>query len=374
MLTECYRPVINGITHSVSLCKREMERVGHQVTVFTFGNLDYRDQEERVLRSSGIRIADTGYYFGLEHSQRARRELAEMDILHVHHPFSSGQIALRHGRRLGTPVVFTNHSRYDLYANAYFPSVPPVLIRTAVERYMLSFTADCDLVVAPSRGLRDVAVDWGVESEIVIIPNGIDLDRLYHPADGLSRTDLGIPEEATLLIHTGRFGPEKNLAMLVDAFEQVARAAPDVYLLFVGGGPLEDEIQERAAGLDHVRFAGWVEYDEVPSHLALGDIFCTASVTEVHPLVVIEALAAGLPVVGVHSPGVSDTVRDGVDGYLTTLDLDEFVAAILQMVGDPARRRKMAAHARDQSREYDIRTTASAYLREYERLIRGREG
>jgi glycosyltransferase involved in cell wall biosynthesis len=112
-----------------------------------------------------------------------------------------------------------------------------------------------------------------------------------------------------------------------------------------------------------------VPYEEVPAYLALADFFVTASVTEVHPLSVIEALAAGLPVLGIHSPGISDTVRDTVDGFLTTHDLASFTAVMVRLLLQPELRAPMAANARERSRNYDIRISVSTLLDHYRRLV-----
>jgi glycosyltransferase involved in cell wall biosynthesis len=346
-----------------------MERAGHQVSVFTFGNLDYEDRERDILRSPGIPLADSGYFFSLEYNQAARRKLAEMDLLHIHHPFASGQAGLRHGKRLNLPIVFTNHTRYDLYAETYFPRVPPALINRVLARYMTAFTADCDLVIAPSNGLRKVALGWGVCDDMLVIPNGVDLDRLRNPQPSISRAALDIPDGSTVLLYSGRLSPEKNLNLLFDAFECASKAEPDLFLLVVGGGPLEDSLQRRADVLGRVHMAGWVEYDDVPTYLALGDCFVTASVTEVHPMVVLEAMGAGMPVVGIRSPGISDSVRDGVDGLLTRLDRDELAAAILKIARKREMRDVMAHEARQRSQVFDIRLTACALLDQYARLV-----
>jgi 1,2-diacylglycerol 3-alpha-glucosyltransferase len=370
MLTDVYKPVINGVTNSVALCKREMERVGHEVYVFTFGDQDHKDDEANVIRAPSIPLSDTGYHLGLLYSRQARDKLQEMDILHAHHPFFSGRLATRYGRQFNLPIVFTNHTRYDLHARAYLPFVPPSLTALALEALMPPFTALCDLVVAPSEGLRRIAVEWGVVQEhVVVIANGIDLDHFHNPKRPLGRHELGIPDDAIVLVYCGRLGPEKNLPFLLSAFGGAAQAVPNLFLLIIGGGPDEGRVRERAAAMPGVRFAGPVAYDQIPRYLAVGDVFATASVTEVHPLSVIEALAAGLPVLGIRSPGISDTVTDGIDGYLTDHDLAAYTAMMVRLLLEPGRRRAMAAEARVRSRAYDIRLTAAALLSHYERLI-----
>ncbi len=369
MLTDVYKPVINGITNFISLCKATMEAAGHQVFVFTFGQLDYHDEEARIVRSPAVPLSDTGYYFSLMYSRPAREQLREMDILHVHHPFMSGRLAIQYGRQFNLPVVYTNHTRYDLYAQAYLPLIPPALTHAALETFMPSFATLCDLVLAPSAGVKRVLQELGVEKEIVVVPNGIDLERLSQPATRISRAALGVPDDATLLMYCGRLGPEKNLDFLLKAFAGAAVAVPDAHLVLVGGGPEEQELRERAVNMPRVTLTGEVVYDEVPGYLAAADIFVTPSVTEVHPLSVIEALAAGLPVLGIHSPGISDTVRHALDGYLTAHDLPSYTAMLVRMLLEPERRAEMAATARQRSQQYDIRATVSTLLAQYERLI-----
>jgi glycosyltransferase involved in cell wall biosynthesis len=369
MLTEMYKPVINGVTNSVALCKREMEAAGHQVTIFTLGHQDYVDDEPRVIRSPAIPLSDSGYHLGLVYSRQAREKLPEMDILHAHHPFISGRMAIRYGRQFNLPIVFTNHTRYDLYAQAYLPLLPPTLTAMASESYMAAFTTLCDLVVAPSEGLKQVALGWGVKGKVVVVPNGVDLDRLYSPSKQIPRAQLNIPDEASVLIYCGRLGPEKNLDFLLQAFKGAVSAVPEAFLLLIGGGSEEEALREKAAEIHRVRFAGPVDYDDVPAYLAIGDIFVTASVTEVHPLSVIEALAVGLPVLGIRSPGISDTVRDGVDGHLTDHELAAFTAMMVRTLLEPARWQSMAVQARERSKVYDARTTANTLLSHYEQLI-----
>ena len=97
---------------------------------------------------------------------------------------------------------------------------------------------------------------------------------------------------------------------------------------------------------DRVRFVGMIPYDKLPSHLAMCDAFVTASVTEVHPLSVIEAMGAGLPVLGIDSPGVGDSILDCETGLLATNDLASFTARLTYLCMDSAQRKIMGSAAR----------------------------
>jgi glycosyltransferase involved in cell wall biosynthesis len=119
---------------------------------------------------------------------------------------------------------------------------------------------------------------------------------------------------------------------------------------------------------DRVRFIGMIPYDRLPSYLALCDAFVTASVTEVHPLSVIEGMATGLPVLGIDSPGVGDSIVDGETGLLATNDIASFTAKLTYLCMDKGLRTKMGFAAREASAQYDIERTTKIMLGHYGRL------
>ena len=379
MLIDMYKPYVSGVTNHVSLTKHALEARGHKAFVFTFGGESYDDDELYVVRSPGLpfKVRDQGVQVSYRYSRQAQRKLRSMDVLHAHHPFVSGPLALRYARSRGIPVVFTNHTRYDLYAQHYLPSfIPDSVSQSLLQTYLPSFCQRCDLVVAPSPGIAAVMKDLGVTNDIKVIPNGIDLSPYQAPpATSLTRAELGLPDDSVLVMYLGRLGPEKNLTFLVRAFAGVAAAFPGAVLALVGGGPEADNLRDLAEknGLGaRVRLFGQVDYAAVPAYLRLADVFVTASQTEVHPLSLIEAMAAGLPSLGITSPRVGDTIVDGVNGLLSTPDLAVFTAKLVRLVLEPATRQRLARGALESSRLYDITRTAGLLLAEYERLAEHR--
>ena len=181
-LTEVYKPVTNGVTNCIALYKRVFESWGHAVFVFTLGFEDYEDDELRVIRSPAIPLSDTGYHLSFLFSRRARRKIRTMDVLHVHHPFIVGRQAARLGRRYGIPIVYTNHTRYHVQARYYAPVIPEGLSWAFLEAYLPGFTDQCDLVVVPSVGIRDVLRKLGVTCHVEVISNGIDVARFRRTA------------------------------------------------------------------------------------------------------------------------------------------------------------------------------------------------
>ena len=375
MMADAYKPHVSGITNYIELNKRHLERAGHDVFVFTFGDLENHDDEPRVVRSPGLPLQNTGYYLSFRYSREAKRLLQSMDVIHVHHPFLSGRLALRYARPLRIPVVFTNHTRYDLYAQAYLPLMPEEISDGLLRAYMPNFCNAVDLVISPSAGMEKILRGLDVKSNIAIVPNGVELER-FHAAEPLSRADFGFRAEDVLFIYVGRFGPEKNLDFLLRAFNSVSKAFTQARLLLLGDGPTRARIESLAASLGlsgRVRFEGLVAYENLPAYLAMCDAFVTASVTEVHPLSVIEAMGAGLPVLGIHSPGVGDTVEDGVTGFLSGEDASDFAVKMTRLLFERDLRKKMGAAAREESTQYAIVRTTRIMLRYYEKLIHDAE-
>jgi 1,2-diacylglycerol 3-alpha-glucosyltransferase len=373
MMADVYKPHVSGITNYITLNKRALERSGHQVYVFTFGDLDYADDEERVIRSPGVPLLDTGFYLSLRYSAAARKLINHMDLVHVHHPFLSGSLALRYCRRRGIPLIFTNHTRYDLYAQAYLPVLPDVFGETALEAYLPSFCRACDLVITPSPGMRAVLNRFGVNTPIDVVPNGVDLGPFTNPTKIEAAESYGLREEDVVLIYTGRLGPEKNLIFLLRAFNGAAQAFENVKLLLVGDGPERDNLEDRVNHMgiqDRVVFTGMVPYHSLPGYLALADAFVTASVTEVHPLSVIEAMAVGLPVLGIQSPGVGDTIENGKTGFIVPEeDLAAFTARMARMITQGEERRDMGARAREAAQIYSIERTTEMLLERYTSVV-----
>jgi 1,2-diacylglycerol 3-alpha-glucosyltransferase len=372
MMADTYKPYVSGITTYIDLNKRALEEAGHEVYVFTFGDLDFKDNEARVVRSPGVPLADTGFYLSLRYKTAYKKLLQTMDVVHVHHPFLSGRLALRYCRPKQIPVIFTNHTRYDLYAQARMPLMPIEVSQSMLQAYMPDFCSAVDLVISPSAGMEKILRQYGVEGHVEVVPNGANL-KPFHNAMPCSRAGFGFNEDDLLLVYAGRIAPEKNIDFLLQSFAGVSKVIPNVYLLIIGGGQKEheEELKQLPGELgiqDRVRFTGMVPYNKLPSYLAMCDVFVTASVTEVHPFTVIEAMAAGLPIMGIDSPGVGDSVTDGETGLLSTEDIASYTAKLTYLCLNRDLQKKMGAPARVASQQYSIERTTKLMLQHYSRL------
>lgn len=373
MMVDSYKPYISGITNYVEVNKQYLEKAGHEVFVFTFGDLEYEDNETNIIRSPGLALADTGFYLSMRYSRNAKKLLQSMDVVHVHHPFLSGRLALRYCRPANVPIVFTNHSRYDLYAQAYLPMMPEEVSLGLLQSYMPPFCKAVDLVITPSPGMETVLRELKVEGTIEIVPNGVDLTS-FQNATPLNRETFGYKPDDILIVYAGRIALEKSLPFLIDAFSGIAKALPNTHLILIGGGvqQYEEEIRNYVEAQNlpgRIHMTGKIPYNQLPAYLAMCDIFATASITEVHPLSVIEAMGAGLPTMGIESVGVGDTVQDGITGFLSTHDLPAFTAKLTRLCLDLNLRQQMSRSAREASSVYAIERTTGLMLEQYEKLV-----
>jgi 1,2-diacylglycerol 3-alpha-glucosyltransferase len=373
MLADIYKTQVSGVTHSIALSKLWLEKAGHEVFVFTFGDDEVVDHELNIIRTAGVPVVDTGIYLNLRYNRYARHLLYTMDIVHVHHPFVSGSLALRYCVPRNIPIVFTNHTRYDLLAQAYLPLLPEPIGEAALKAYLSPFYRACDLVIIPSPSMRAILVEhFGLDSPVEVIPNGLDLSSYRAQIEPVERTQLGFSPGDIVIIYVGRLSPEKNLPLLLRAFYGVTNTFDNIRLLIVGDGP---ERENLAAQLKHMHiqervcFTGMVAYDEVPAYLRTADIFVTPSSAETFGLSTIEAMAAGLPVLGIDAPGTTDVIENGINGLISSDDLALFTAKLVYLSTDDELRHRLGQQGRLASQQYDVQATTKILIERYQRLI-----
>lgn len=367
ILSDLYSPHVSGITVFISMYQKTLEASGHEAHVFTFGPPGYPEQEPHVHRTPGMAIGKTGFYFAPRHNSRNRDLIRSMDLLHTMHPFVSGTLAFRYRRSPSTPVVFTSQTRYDLYLRHSLPGVLWPAARLLLRAYMPRFCRRCALVIAPSTSGILMLRDLGVMGNLEIIPNPVDLE-LFRSADPAKQPAKG----RIRAVYLGRLAAEKNLAFLLRAFSLAVSSCPVLDLVLIGEGPERSSLATLARSLriaERVTFLGERPHRELPALLREYDLFLTASTTEVHPLSLIEAMAAGLPIVAIAADGISETVRDGVNGLLSADSPEDFSDKICRVVHDPAFGRTLAAGAVRTAQGYDIRHLTQRHLERFASLL-----
>ena len=176
------------------------------------------------------------------------------------------------------------------------------------------------LPVTETRGTDLIKKDYGINKNVIYMRNSIELDDFKNPNRQKVREKYGIKENEKLLIYVGRMAPEKNIPFMLDSFKKISEKNPSK-LLIVGEGSEIENLKQYAKdhGLENKAiFTGRVEYKEIPNYYGASDLFIMTSTTEVKPLALLEAMATGLPIIAVSACGASDTIQDGLNGYLTS--------------------------------------------------------
>jgi glycosyltransferase involved in cell wall biosynthesis len=224
---------------------------------------------------------------------------------------------------------------------AWRAGVPHVLsgIRVADRRGRLRLRLDrwterfVEKHVCVSRAAADFSTkESGLNpAKVVVIPNGVDL-AAFRNAEPADLAKFGVPAGAKVVLSVGRLDPQKDPLTLLAAFEQVAQQVENSHLLFVGNGPLEGEIRTRIAASklgERIHLTGWQR--DVPGLLKAADVFALASRFEGMPNAVLEAGAAGVPVVATAAEGVSEILENGRSGWLVGIgDVSKMAASIAE--------------------------------------------
>jgi len=345
MVTNTFTPHVGGVARSIESFVSGYRARGHRVLVVAPEYPEQPPDETDVIRVPAIQnFNDSDFSLPMPPAGLLSGRLEEFrpEIVHSHHPFLLGSTALRVAAAWNIPVVFTHHTRYDLYTHNL--SSESRLLKRFVVGLAVEYCNLCDAVIAPSQSISEMLHEYGVKTRIEVIPTGVDFDRFAHH-DGLEfRARLGIDEGVFLVGHVGRLSQEKNLGFLAEAVAAFLARQPRAHFLLVGKGPLEDEIRQLFVDhhlADRLHCTGVLEGEELVNAYAAMDVFAFASQSETQGMVVTEAMAAGVPVVAVDASGVRDVVRDGRNGRLLPVeDVDDFCDALAWVAALPPTRRK----------------------------------
>jgi len=363
---ESYLPYLSGVTIATDALARGLTEADHQVLLVVprpAGEPPSGASDEPAVTwlpsYQGPPPAPPGYRIPLPIPSAALREARDFqpDIVHAQSPFISGLMARQTARALGSPLVFTHHTRFRDYRHYLGPLAAPGA--ALMSAYLHRFWLGCAAIIAPGSDLaNEISTEIGPRPRPLVraIPTGLDLDRISALPEGHPRREAGwTPGVDFVIASVGRLAREKNVDVLLEAFVEAAKGRPDLRFLLIGAGPLEEMVRGRAQRPDlrgRLFVTGQQSRDHALGLLKACELFAFASRTETQGLVLAEALACGVPVVALEGPGVRDTVRDGVDGVVVPRHPESgaperLASALLDLAKDRQRRDTMSRNARD---------------------------
>ncbi|KJV37136.1 glycosyltransferase family 4 protein [Luteibacter yeojuensis] len=313
IVTETYAPDVNGVALTVQSLARGLVRRGHAVDLIRPthpGTPPLADAGMDVLAVEGASVPRyAGLRFGLPARFRIeRRWRAERpDAIYVATEGPLGWSAVSAARRLGIPVATGFHTRFDFYVGHYgFGAFTPV-----VRRYLARFHRRAQTTLVPTGQLAGELNDLGVH-DVRVLRRAVDTVR-FHPErrDDALRASWGAGPDTPVMLCVGRVAPEKNLHVVINAWEALRRRVPDARCIIVGDGPDRATLEAAHPG---VMFAGTRRGDDLAAFYASADLFVFPSLTETFGNVVLEAMASGVPVVAYAEAAAREYIRNGQNG------------------------------------------------------------
>ena len=359
MISDVYFPRINGVSTSIETFRRELSTLGvrsHLIAPAYPGedaNADitrvkskkvWLDPEDRMMRYRDI--------VRLAQSLRGRK----FDLIHIHTPFIAHYAGLALARELRLPCVLTYHTLFEEYLHHYIPFMPRAWSRPLARRFSREQCNAVNQVIVPSSAMLERLRAYGVRTPIEVLPTGIPLTQFTTRDASGFRSQYAIDPKRPVMLFVGRVAFEKNLAFLLRVIEIARGSHPEILLVIAGQGPAESRLKRltRKLGLENnVRFIGYLDrVRELPACYCAAEAFVFASDTETQGLVLLEAMAAGVPVISTAVMGTRDILAPERGALVAPQDAAGFAATISRLLGDAALRARLADEAPQYAREW----------------------
>ena len=412
--TDVYYPMINGVAVFSKNLATGLKKRGHQVMVltpsisgkfsvekdpncnFTVVRLKstrmylYPDQIEKIPNDKkilGIKMPQFLYKNGLHVSYNPysdiRRVLEDFkpDIIHNQ---TSGPLALaifRYAKKRNVPIVMTDHTYPDnLTQQVKLPKFAKKPINAAMNAYFMSFLRRSEYATLPTKqAITDLLPKnhHSFKVPVEALSYGIDLSHFTKgPASEEIYKKYAIPKNVPIVLYVGRIDPEKSLDILVNSFKKLIKEAPKAHLVMVGDGTarekLEKMVKRKKLG-SQTHFIGRVVGDDLSQIYRTGTVFVITSKTETQSIVLMEAMASGLPAIAVNAGAVTELVKDGENGFIfEPNDTAGIASGINAIISNKELREKMSKNALKMIAKHDINYTLSRFEKIYNNVLRSR--
>lgn len=361
-------PYPGGVTEHVFHLDRCFRSWGHDVKILAPCKEDEEGVQDNVIRVGGsivtLQFAGSKSRITLSPSiyRSVKRLLKQeqFDVIHVHEPLMPALplVVLRHSHA-------ANVGTFHAYRENRHPLIGPM------QPVLQKFIDKLDAKICVSEAARDLANRY-FPDDYQVIPNGIDAQQFGDPGiESVERFNDGRPN----ILFVGRMDKRKGFRYLLEAFAQVVEAVPDARLMVVGAYSKEDKEPFVKYAWEHhlsgVKFVGRVSPQELPRYYKTCDLFCAPSTGfESFGIVLLEAMAAGKPIVATSIAGYRSVLETGREGLLVEPENERALAeAIIRVLRDPALRSTMGEQGRLKAQQYDWPIVARRVLSIYEQAL-----
>ena len=348
LVTETYVPEVNGVAITIGRMVHGLLKRGHRIHMIRprQGKQDAAKDEGTYSETlvSGMPIPG---YPELKSGLPAKNLLLKLwrkqrpDVVHIATEGPLGWSALSAARKLAIPVSTDFHTNFHNYTQHYGIG----LLKKPIAAYLRHFHNKAACTLVPTASLQQQLEHEGYQN-VLVVSRGVDTE-LFHPAkrDAELRASWNADEDTPVVMLVSRIAPEKNLQVVIQAFEQMRKINPLLRLVMVGDGPARAALEKQHP---HVIFAGMRTGEELAAHYASGDIFLYPSLTETYGNVTVEAMASGLATLAYDYAAAQQHIKQDVNGLLAKYDdSDAFIAEARTLANDLPRVRRLGKKARD---------------------------
>lgn len=391
MISDVYFPRINGVSTSIETFREGLDAEEVKVTLVA---PDYSNAESEVSRPAAAAPRDSGHppivrlparsipfdpEDRLMHGKHLRGleqtlEAQHFDLIHIQTPFAAHYTGLRLAKRRGIPCIATYHTHFEEYFHHYLPVLPRPLARGITRRLARSQCNALDAIIVPSTAMHEALRTYGVNKPLHILPTGIPLAQFDAKPDNDFRARHGLPADRPLALFVGRVAHEKNLHFLLEAMRHALSLNPHIALVIAGEGPALASLKKATAqaGLERdVYFLGYLDrQNELPLCYATADLFVFPSLTETQGLVLLEAMAAGLPVLGIPAMGAADILGPQRGAVCAPNDVKGFGGLMAELLANPDRLAKLSVEGREFAQSWGAPERARQLAHLYRQIAR----
>ncbi len=357
MLSDVYFPRVNGVSSSIRTFAQELVALGHKVSLVAPAYGDALDRPHHDEGFEVLRVASRQIFFDPEDRLMKGSALAALlpqlaarhwDAIHIHTPFRAHQFGVRLGRATGQPTLETYHTFFEEYVAHYLPWLPKPVLRYGARALSRRLCHEVDHLIVPSQQMVDVLDRYGIHTPSTVIPTGIHLAE-FAGGDGAGfRAMHGIGPTQPTLVTVSRLAQEKNIMFLLDVAKALVSDFPDLCFIVAGEGPDAGRLKQRTAELGlagTVRFFGNLDRrTTLLDCYRAGDVFVFASPTETQGLVLIEAMALGVPIVSTAVMGTATVLEHARSARVSTANVAEFAGHVAALLRSAGARKELSGH------------------------------
>ncbi len=376
-ISDVYFPRVNGVSTSIETFRRNLHLLGHTVHLIAPAYETPAADETGILRVPARAVPfdpeDRLMRYGWVMQQLDRLRGEQYDLIHIQTPFVAHYLGVKLSRLLDIPCTETYHTFFEEYLHHYIPLLPKWVTSSLAKRFSRHQGNNLDGMVVPSKPMLQVLARYGITTPTEVIPTGIEPQSFVLGNRSAFREQHGIAAERPVLLFVGRVAHEKNIGFLLKVVAQVRADIPDVLFIIAGEGPARVNLEQEVKTLgiaNSVRFIGYLDrHTELNNCYRAADIFIFSSRTETQGLVLLEAMAQGVPVVSIAEMGTRDVLKDGIGVWVAQENVTDFSGKVVTLLRHGQIRRELGDGGRDYANEWSAKRQAQRMLAFYCTLI-----